>query len=607
MSGRHGGTYAALAVASGLILHVAAGNFVEHGAWVVAISVLAAASPVALASIYIATAWQTGRLEIFAARGWIHFLLSRRPLKILFWTGYAFASAYFMLLQMYAYQPRQWAAFFLVAPVLLGAYLVTRRVTFREVKPYLANAIALHYARHLASAAMVLLHLAALLWFAPTETPHSTLAEAIDHERRALTALAGSAIVFESANAMAWYLGASAFAVGALSQWQASAALVVAAVGSWVVYFNACSVLACFLISPVEYRRVFGPLTNAAVPEPLHPARVGIIAAVLAVVVIFLYLPGVAAIEARLQADDRFREHRGGAERIAHQIVERIDGAYYAAGTSDRLREARDRLLLAHAEACARMEEEANRAFDTLAGGVDPFLDWYYSLTAEYLRIANVLTGNLEDYLREKLADHLRQREAFGRYEEAVRSALADHGEALAAFHAATRRILDENRVPAPPVGAPVRDLALDELLRGPGDETFDLNRRMGAAGGTGAAGGVVTGAIISKILAKSSLKLAAQAVAKAAAGKAASSMAGAGAGAAVGAAVGSVVPIVGTVAGAAVGGVVGGFATMVAVDAGLLKLEEYWSREDFRADLLANIESARGEFLAGLNCAPDP
>jgi hypothetical protein len=596
----------ALTVASGYLLHLAAGNFVEQGAWVVAVSVLVMAAPIALSSIYISTAEQARRLEGFAARGWIHFFVSRRPLKVLLWTLYAFASAHFTLLQFYAYEPRHWAAFFLVAPVLVCAYFLIRRFAALELKRYLVDASALRYARIAASATMAALYLVVLLYVAPPETPHATLAEAIDHERRALTTLAGSAIVFESANAMGWYNGIKAYAHGALGEAHALPAMLLIAVGSLVVFFNACSILACFLIPAVEYRRVFGPLTAEPEPPPVAPGRIALISAVTTVLALFIYVPAVAMVEARLQSDPRIRERRAQVEAVANRAVEQIDQAFYREGTIARVFEARQRLLSAHAASRERVEAEANAAFDQLAEGVEPFLDWYYSLTAEYLRIGNALTGNLEDYLRDKLAEHLGERDAFARVEAAINQALAEHEGALAEYREYVGRILEANRIDMNPSGAPVLAVESMEDLLTPPLESIRLEQRMGAAGGGALVAGTLTAAIVGKILAKSGLKFAAQAVAKVVASKSVSTVAGAGAGAAAGAAVGSVVPVVGTAVGAAVGGVVGGIATAVGVDAGLLKLEEAWNRDAFRTQLLEAIEMARTEFMERLHTSPE-
>lgn len=115
------------------------------------------------------------------------------------------------------------------------------------------------------------------------------------------------------------------------------------------------------------------------------------------------------------------------------------------------------------------------------------------------------------------------------------------------------------------------------------------------------ASGGLVAALVVKKLGAKGTLKLAAKAITKVAVSKTAGTSGGAGAGAVVGAAIGSAVPVIGTAVGAAVGGVICGLAVGVGVDYLILKLEEAWSREEFRQQLLAAIEEQRAAFLNGL------
>jgi hypothetical protein len=68
------------------------------------------------------------------------------------------------------------------------------------------------------------------------------------------------------------------------------------------------------------------------------------------------------------------------------------------------------------------------------------------------------------------------------------------------------------------------------------------------------------------------------------------------GPGAAAGGAIGSFVPGIGTAIGAAVGGVIGGVSAGVGAEFLILKLEELWSREAHRDELLAAIDDVEAE-----------
>ena len=106
---------------------------------------------------------------------------------------------------------------------------------------------------------------------------------------------------------------------------------------------------------------------------------------------------------------------------------------------------------------------------------------------------------------------------------------------------------------------------------------------------------------VTGKVIAKGAISLGAKALVKVAAGKAASVLGGAAAGAASGAAIGSVFPGIGTAIGATIGGIIGGISVGLGVEHLLLKLEEHYSRDEFKKQILDAIDEARLEFEESL------
>ena len=68
------------------------------------------------------------------------------------------------------------------------------------------------------------------------------------------------------------------------------------------------------------------------------------------------------------------------------------------------------------------------------------------------------------------------------------------------------------------------------------------------------------------------------------------------------GAALGSFIPGIGTAIGAAIGGIIGGITIGLTVEKLLLMLEEAFSREEFKLQILNAIEEERIEFEKFLN-----
>lgn len=258
-----------------------------------------------------------------------------------------------------------------------------------------------------------------------------------------------------------------------------------------------------------------------------------------------------------------------------------MDGAFYKgefvktyryinAEYSRRIENIDKQLLASHEIMCRKME-----------GNVDKFLDWYYSLTAEYLRLFNVLSGTADEFMREKLKEHLENGFDFGWVYDKIQEREALQAE----WRSKLQYMKQQYMISAE--GAKSKTivrLSPDFLQLTPSREFVNWHTRMG----TGAVSGITAG-IAAKALSKSTGKLAVSALAKALASKGVGLGASVLAGAGTGAATGSVVPGFGTVAGG-VAGVVGGAAIWVLTDSALLFAEEKISREDFRQELLASV-----------------
>jgi hypothetical protein len=244
--------------------------------------------------------------------------------------------------------------------------------------------------------------------------------------------------------------------------------------------------------------------------------------------------------------------------------------------------------------------------FDAVRANVPVFLDWYYTLSAEYLRTVNLVIGNGVEYLDQQFTARLEQGAPLAGIDTAL-SALSAN-QLLAGIYRDSRAAqLASCALALPQDGAVITatdSRSPDFLTTDLHLEAISLETRLAAAGMGGAAG-LVAGGIMAKIGAKAIasgvFKTAAAALVKMAGGKAISLGGGILLGAGSGAAAGSVVPGAGTTAGAIAGGIAGGIAVMLGVDFALLKLDEELSRTDFETEIMAAIDSAESELLAQL------
>ncbi len=306
--------------------------------------------------------------------------------------------------------------------------------------------------------------------------------------------------------------------------------------------------------------------------------------------------PPVAAVPAPTVADDVVQRIR----RVTREI-ERIGGADYLPGTIAAADAIRARAAAIDAERRDEARAIVAAGFDGVRAKVPDFLDWYYSLGGEYVRIFKTLAGDGEAYFEERMAATLGTDAA----EETIdRDLAAISGEAASARAQAAADLaglLEANRVvlTARDVGVVVAQRVTDPSADLRGTAT-SVEWRLGSAGATGATAGVVGALAVKKIAAKGIFRTAGKMAAKAAISKGAAGTGGAAMGALAGGAAGSVVPRVGTVIGAAIGGVLGAVGVTRSTDGVMLGIEEYFGRDDFEARIMAAIDEAERDALLG-------
>jgi hypothetical protein len=586
---RQGGRFLLLALPWAAGLYVLGRHITTVPPWAVFLGVVTFSVPVVLSSLYLVTVRKIQYLAGFASQGWIYRLLCRRVLATLGWTAWAIASTFFLLLQFRAYTPGEWLGFFAVIPLFFGTYWLVHRAVRSELKPYRQVADALRIARRITPFVALVVYVAVLQ--AAGGLPEvGSLGEAIALRRgESAAAPGGSALVYELTQFMAYFDGARLFVSAQVGAQGTAWALAVLALGGWVLFFNAALMLSCFLVPRQEYRRVFARLSDA--DEPPHPesARVILTSAIATLVVVFVALPTFAALElrARQQAPE-ITDARAQLETV----VVLIDGHPYRPEVLPALEDLQLGVVRQLDELQLQLAASLATAFDRMEANVDPFLDWYYQLSAEYLRTLNLMRGQLQGYVGSKLEAHLQQGDPFGEFKRLLSEAMSLHEELQARFATESAALLARHKL-ALPDGTPLRivqEVSLSNAVELPSpDETISFGMRAGT--------GVITTAVVTKVMAKlyakGVLKLASQPLAKAALTRAAA----VGGGMAGGAAIGSVVPIVGTAAGAVIGAGVGLLAG-IGMDYGLLKLEEALGRDEFRAQLLEAIGEVRAELL---------
>jgi len=319
------------------------------------------------------------------------------------------------------------------------------------------------------------------------------------------------------------------------------------------------------------------------VPSPAAP-----LLALVAVLVLGILVQTTAALDglARAQESPLALKRLPECERIGQQL--------YSLGTLEATRQ-QVLQLLGRAQAGQALCQSIPEMNQQLDAAVERYLDWYFSLGAEWGRILSLLTGDVSQFLQNKLSETLGATPGLEGWVQTLQKQAQTSGAALAEGQQRIEQTLARHHLALSPeqclVRAEVASLPALELLG-------DARQRLTASALVGTGGGAFAAAVAGKAMAKASMKAASKVLAKAAAkqglGKAGAAVAGA--------AVGSVVPGVGTAVGA-VAGAVAGVVLGVGIDWAALYAEELLTRDAMRADLRAALGEQMQSLSRAMGC----
>ena len=297
-----------------------------------------------------------------------------------------------------------------------------------------------------------------------------------------------------------------------------------------------------------------------------------------------------------LAADLKVAEAAGSQEGTAIESFVRdqagiavyvLDGHYYdQQAVQDLMAQAQRESEQLLAEAEETLVPLINESFDARIANVDSYLDWYYSLPADYERLFNMVTGSVEEYMEDQFKAHIEE----GIDDSLLTAELEDYYERAAALKDGLLAQLADYEVTDVPEWLLVTDgsLGADFLTEpmAPTQRFLQEGERIGISVGLGAAAGVVAAKLVKRALTKQFFS---KMVAKVATFLGSRGVTSAG-----GAAVGTAAGPVGTAVGFVVGTIVG-----FGADFGMLKLDEWQNRESYRAEMVEVIEEERAEMLA--------
>lgn len=562
--------------------------------------------PIYFAAIYAVTIQRIYLSSQFQTLGILHWLFTRRILAYIWWLLWSVVFAFLLLFYLGSAEKQEWIIFFAAIPVFAVIYAIFFPIAAREYKPYIAVHKSLAWSRWVTSLVMALFFV--LLANHTSENhQYASLAEAVVMESQKLNGTTNSILILETIRLLGFIEGLKRYALGNLYSFNDVLYLGFVFLGSLLFFYNIALGISSFMVTLSEYRRVFGPIQDTDQPPPIPPLTWAITSAFTTFFICFIY-PSAVYIDAWLRSNPETVKEIHTSQQTVIQAVEMIGDEYYKPGTVEQIELAYLDSLSQLDASISQLKKTTDTGFKQMAENVDDYLDWYYSLPGEYERIVALATGVLENWMAEKLQNYLMKENVFGPVQQSIEEALQNNQQLRTEHLQKIEQLLAENRVePADNSQLEIVKHASLSALKDPPTHSVivNLENRILISGGIGTAGaitGAIAGKITAKVVGKGAIKLGAQALIKVTAGKAVSALGGAAVGAATGMAIGSVIPGIGTAIGAAVGGIIGGIAIGLSVEKLLLMLEEAFSRDEFKRQILEAIEEERIEFEKFLN-----
>lgn len=563
--------------------------------------------PIYVAAIYAVTIERIYLSSQFKKLGILHWFFTRRILSYIGWLLWSVIFSFLLLYYLGSAEKQEWVIFFAAIPVFAVIYAFFYPIAAREYKPYIAVHKSLAWSRWASALTMAVFF---ILFADPSDVnrQYASLTEAIAQESQRLNGTTNSILILETNRLLGFIEGLKRYALGSLHALNDPLYLGAVFLGSLLFFYNVALGISSFMVPLSEYRRVFAPLQDSDEPPAVSPWAWAITSAFATFFVFFIYVPSTVYVDAWLRSNPETIEEIHASRQIVVQKVEMIGDEYYKPGTAAQIEQAYLDSLSKMEASLGKLRETTGTGFQQMTDNVDAYLDWYYSLPGEYERIVALATGVLENWMAEKLQNYLMKGNVFGPVQQSIEEVLQSNQQLRTEHMQKVEQILAENRVEHLDNSQleVVRHASLSALKEPPAHSVIvNLENRMLISGGIGTAGaitGAIAGKITAKVAGKGIIKLGAQALIKVTAGKAVSALGGAAAGAATGAALGSFIPGIGTAIGAAIGGIIGGITIGLTVEKLLLMLEEAFSREEFKLQILEAIEEERIEFEKFLN-----
>ena len=292
-----------------------------------------------------------------------------------------------------------------------------------------------------------------------------------------------------------------------------------------------------------------------------------------------------------------------------HRDAELIDNRLVRPGTISMIYELEEQTTSTIEDISAEsygeiIDPELRIAFDRMRNNVPLFLDWYYSMSAEIIRLVAAAEGSHEQEMSERMFGFVMEGDPFARVEAELKVLNHVRDTMITQFREERDGLIEERAIDVDD-GTPLATseaVSSSELASAFAAESVPFETRLwGSAGGAvfgGAVGQVIGSRVVARLAAKGLIQKASAALLAAVPRTVARRIIGRLAGAAAGARAGSTAGAVGGAWGRAIGGAAGAVVGALVVDGALLKLEELLGRDQLHESIVDAIDELEDETI---------
>ena len=411
----------------------------------------------------------TAKTLTFNPQGWITWILGRRAMTYIIVSIFAFLSSLCFVVHVPSLNSVGFWFIFLTVPVFAVVYGCFRKIFEGQSVDWMIVGRTLCCSIWITPFLMVFFY-GLFLHYSGLLPVYDTLQAAIDAQPKPWED-ANSALLRNAGEWSILWGACRDFGFGQLFQINEYVSIILVSAGYFALFFNVCSLLAFFFVPLREYKRLLLPLTPSLELSKIAPRHLIPLCPILIVLIplysaLFIWQeqneeiipdPAPAKIVLIKIGDGLFNKDTPilieELEKKLHDELMRelagplakLDGF---ANTLEQFKNEREELqnrltgLKNHTflELKKLHEEEL---FPRIERNVDGYLDWYYSITGEYVRLGNLVTGNIEQHMKDKLNEHMMRNVNFQKAESIIKR-FSDESGRIAAQIATIERLANQ-------------------------------------------------------------------------------------------------------------------------------------------------------------------